>query len=450
MHSRSRRLAAALITGAVSLLTAATAPAHADIFVTFDTMTPNLPPAHTVLARFNAATGASVNLPVSVNTAANELHPSLSPDGKRMVFQRLDPAAGTNRIIVVDLATGQSADLFSGFEASADPPTTPVFSADGTRVITGRKLERIDPSAPAGTLQATVTETGLANFPNGPFPKTIVDLDGGNHSGEGRTMHMAPDPSGRLAYSIFFADNRRQTFSRSSAVVTHVVSNSAQHPTFSEAADIIVYEQAVGLPAKLAFRPLSTLGQAVTGTVLPAIVNASGQDVSRPALTPDGRFLAFSRKVGGIFKVFVWDTQTQLLLNDQGVGFSSAAGSVTLEAQLRHEGNVNVTVVPVFNRTFVRLNLVQFSLRSPSDVGIIVQRIVGKTKVLGKSAPRLKFVGRVPLGRKFRARRTHRVNWDLEVNGRKLPRGEYLVTPRSVTRKGQVRDLGKPTRIRVR
>jgi hypothetical protein len=36
------------------------------------------------------------------------------------------------------------------------------------------------------------------------------------------------------------------------------------------------------------------------------------------------------------------------------------------------------------------------------------------------------------------------------VNGRKLPRGVYLVTPRSVTKKRTVRDLGKPTRVRIR
>jgi hypothetical protein len=36
------------------------------------------------------------------------------------------------------------------------------------------------------------------------------------------------------------------------------------------------------------------------------------------------------------------------------------------------------------------------------------------------------------------------------VNGRKLAPGSYLVTVRSVTRKGQVRDLGKPVRVRIR
>jgi hypothetical protein len=445
---RRGRIAAFTIAGT---LAAAAPAAHADFFVTFDTMSPNLPPPHTEIAKFNATTGVVARLPAGVNTGANELHPALSPDGRRMVFQRIDPAAGTNRIIVVDLATGQSADVFSGFEVAADPPTTPIFSLDGTKVITGRKLQRIDPSAPAGTRQATVTETSLANFPNGPFPKTIVDLGGPDHDKEGRTMHLAPGPSGRLAYSIDTTDNTRTMFVRNSAGVTNGLASS-RHPTMSEAAGLLVYEKAIGLPAKVSFSPLSTFGSIPpTSTSLPSIVNASGQDVSRPALTADGRYLGFVREVQGLFKAFIWDSQTQLLLNPQGVGFSSAAGSDEFEALARNEGNVALTFVPVFNRTAISLNSVRFSLRSRSDVGIIVQRIVGKTRVFGKSAPKLRFVGRVPLGRNFKAgRKTHRVKWNFKVNGRKLRPGKYLITPRSVTRKAKVRDLGRPTRIKIR
>jgi hypothetical protein len=43
-------------------------------------------------------------------------------------------------------------------------------------------------------------------------------------------------------------------------------------------------------------------------------------------------------------------------------------------------------------RTAVSLGLVQ-----GSAIGIIVQRIVGRTRVLGRRAPKLKLIGRVPL-----------------------------------------------------
>jgi hypothetical protein len=42
------------------------------------------------------------------------------------------------------------------------------------------------------------------------------------------------------------------------------------------------------------------------------------------------------------------------------------------------------------------------------------------------------------------------VSWDLSVNGRKLSRGAYLVTPRALTPAGVVRELGRSRIIRVR
>jgi hypothetical protein len=42
------------------------------------------------------------------------------------------------------------------------------------------------------------------------------------------------------------------------------------------------------------------------------------------------------------------------------------------------------------------------------------------------------------------------VHWNLRVHGRKLRPGRYLVIPRALTRKGIVRELGKPHAIRVR
>ena len=43
------------------------------------------------IAVMNASTGERATLPAGVNTAAQELHPSISNDGRRLVFLRLDP-----------------------------------------------------------------------------------------------------------------------------------------------------------------------------------------------------------------------------------------------------------------------------------------------------------------------------------------------------------------------
>jgi DNA-binding beta-propeller fold protein YncE len=66
-------------------------------------------------------------------------------------------------------------------------------------------------------------------------------------------------------------------------------------------------------------------------------------------------------------------------------------------------------------------------LNQPIRIGILVQRIVGK---------RLVPVGRVPFGLHRRGR--VRVRWDLQVNGRKLRRGRYLITLRALTGGGRV------------
>ena len=40
------------------------------------------------IALYDATTGTRLSLPSSVNTTDDELHPSLTPDGRRLVFER--------------------------------------------------------------------------------------------------------------------------------------------------------------------------------------------------------------------------------------------------------------------------------------------------------------------------------------------------------------------------
>lgn len=91
---------------------------------------------------------------------------------------------------------------------------------------------------------------------------------------------------------------------------------------------------------------------------------------------------------------------------------------------------------------------VDFRLRERSGVGILVQRVIGHHELLGRRVPTLKRVGRVPFG-PFPSGH-HHVHWDLRVNGRHVRRGTYQVTVRAVTRKGQIRDLGRPRILHVR
>jgi hypothetical protein len=101
--------------------------ANADIFA----VAPVVAPGHYDIGvgLIDASTRASLALPAGVNTtAANENHPSISTDGRRLAFERRDRAAGADRVIVADLTTGQPMDLFNAFDTASLHPTSPAIT----------------------------------------------------------------------------------------------------------------------------------------------------------------------------------------------------------------------------------------------------------------------------------------------------------------------------------
>jgi hypothetical protein len=392
------------------------------------------------IAVMNAATGARLALPAGINTAAQELHPSIATDGKRLVFLRQDPAAGTTRVIVLDTTTGQTADLFSGFEVAQRPPSDPEIARDGSVVYTGA------PFAPAsnGNFRAEIVFTQLANFPNGPFSRGTIQPQY-NYAHQGATSH----PS---AGGIFIAYGEQRPGFTSSVILSPLGGNSSSplsrtdhaysHPAIAASSPqlaLLVDRPAAGGPGDIVFRPATVAGLPGTPTVLPAIVNSG--DESLPAFTPDSRYVGFVRRYKERDRLFVWDSQTQTLLNGGGIDLGGLAFGET--------GNLSLYFRAVFVRTAVaQSGLVSANLTAPSGVGLLVQRITGRQRILGKRAFKLRAVGRVPLG-SFKKGKL-RKRWDLRVNGKRLRPGRYLVTVRAVTRKRVVRELGRPKVIRIR
>lgn len=440
-HPGPRRIAAAL-----SCLALAAPVARADLIAALDVAvsTGNLD-----LTRINATTGGVLTVPATVNTAANEVHPSFSPDGKRIAFLRRDSTGGTTRIIVVDLVSGQSADLFSVFEASADPPSTPVFSEDGTKILTGHPY---NPTGSSGA-QPSVVETALANFPNGPFPHTVVPV-GGPVGTATTTSQPSVGAGGLLAFHIGGGGT--------DALVVRTTSDTAMISAESarlvapaiprQGGSVVVFESIDSTNRhRLAFRPLDGAASAPT-TNLPAIVNARDTNAIKPAFSPDGRYLAFLRRpttssTSGT-RFFVLDTRTQLLLNPQGVPVTAPGNPDAISLQST-QGGIDLFQSKVFFNTGLVSGVLTFGLVADSSVGIIVQRIVGMTRFLGRRVPKLRLVGRVPLGT-FAGDATHEVAWNKKVDGKRLRRGRYLVTLRSITDDVQVRDLGEPVQIKIR
>jgi hypothetical protein len=71
-------------------------------------------------------------------------------------------------------------------------------------------------------------------------------------------------------------------------------------------------------------------------------------------------------------------------------------------------------------------------LAQDDTVGILVQRIVRFAHIHGKLVPVLRPIGRVPLGLHHRGR--VRIHWNLQVNGKKLKPGKYLIVLRGFDR----------------
>jgi len=413
------------------------------------------------VALYDATTGARVALPASVNTTDDELHPSLTPDGRRLVFERSNPTTGTHRIVIVDLSTGRSADLFTGFEAAQVPPTSPAISADGNTVVTGRP-------GPSGTaFDQLLTVTDVSSFPavsTGPFPHH--DLDGGqNGEGAGQVFEPALGPGGLVAWEPRVSglaqgvSVRTLDASGPTCLLDDFNGQDLSQPALAAAStqDMLFVRRLLPggatRPGDIWFAPLfpsSTCKVGGSVAALPALVNTPSQDESRPALTPDGRYVGFVRhqsNSNGHSVLFIWDSLTQTLVNAAGVDLGVLSPR-ELDLLVAH-GNLSLRVTPVFQFTNVSLSgIVSAQLLTSAGVGILVQRVVGHHRVLGRRAPKLKLVGRVPLGHFKRGHR--RVRWNHKVNGHRLRPGLYQVTVRALARNGRIEDLGHPHLIRIR
>jgi hypothetical protein len=414
------------------------------------------------VALLNATTGARFSLPAGVDTtSADEFHPSLTPDGKWLAFERVDPIAGTTRIIAANLTTGQMADLFNTFEMSTLQPATPFVEPDGSTVVTGTRY----------SFMPQRTSTSLGAFPVGPFThaqtefviteadgRTLDPVDAGSVSGA-TVVDSATGSEG----VVLQAQNGTET---SVVFIAPSFDASASigfaHPAISDptTTDVAVMERrttgsCTAVPQCPVLAQLGFVSRAgdVAGNPfnLPAIVNAPGLDEAFPAFTPDGRYLGFVRQTADDHdRLFVFDTVTQTLLNAHGVDLGLLGAPLSPRDRLRRlQGNLSLRETVVLTPLFQLLSSgqLQFHLLTSTGVGLLVQRIVGHHQFLGHTVRTLKTVGRVPLGTFSRGK--HTLHWNLRLAGRRLRPGTYLVTPRSVSARRIVTGLGTPRVLRV-
>ena len=391
----------------------------------------------------NATLGTPVALPSNVNTTASEEHPSISRDGRLLVFRRVNYGTPIPRqTVVVDLVTGASATLFT---SSEDVVYGSTIRPQGSFVVTGRSF--------LSSFATVWISTLSAGFPR--ITKSTFVATGFDFRTSGRVVDVAVGDSGWIAMHVQ-ASNLDQLLlvQRGVGSSTPLASASYEYsqPALAENPQSVFFRQRriymlggqkVPLPGDIAFRPASLGGFAGTPAILP--FNRADREESQPSITPDGRYLAFVRDAASANdRLFVWDTQTQTLLNPNGVDMgmvftSGRCGSTSL-----------YTRPTILSTAILSSGAVNATLSIASNIGIFVQRIVGKTKVLGRKTWKLETVGRVPLGEYGEGNVfTH---WDFTVNGEPLPAGRYLVTLRAVedTDEGPVaRELGEPQVLRI-
>jgi hypothetical protein len=423
-----------LATAAVAAVLAGGVPAsvaRADVFAVTDNVVSAS--GATDLVWLDASTGNALTLPAGINTADNESHPSISSDGKKLVFERRNPSTGSDRIIMADLSTGATADLFTGFEVGMIHPTSPSITPDGKGVLTG------------GTGNGPLL-TDVSSFPTGPYPHTDV---------AGRSQTFDPVATGSTAGSLLAFDEvgggpglrnvRFGNIGQTSFGSGGIAGERNAHPTIASPGGVktIVFDFAgvTGGTADTAHletcSPVNPVAAGCTHGTLPG--TNSTHDQTRPAFTPDGRYVGFIRNLDDLFGfVKVWDSETQTLIASLGVAITpDDSGSLSLyERPILTLANIDLTA-----------GLVNFRISVPANIGILVQRVTGHRKLFGRTAPKLGKARRVPLG-SFKHGKGH-AHWNLKVGGRALHRGTYQVTVRALTHSGRIRDLGKPQLLHI-
>jgi hypothetical protein len=503
---------AILTTVAAALL--APAAAHADVLVAYD---------HAVAGHgFDVAVadlqqdGSPVTLPAGVNTAANELHPSLSGDGRFLAFQRdtLATAASPDQppvyrrqFVLVDLHAGEVVTP-APFVSSDNTRTTPSLSNDARWLINGVSGEPDEGKAAAtifdlhnGAAPFTLLDQPPPPPTGGSCPAGTVCVPPGASAPDTIPPDAAPTGSGSSTTSILntvagpggtpllaWSRYRLTRFTNGTTAVRIDLRMRRHEPGFgARTVDFTVPhtgDEVFGHPAvaddnQVAFERIpvtsgGTVGNGDIWAVSPSSgtifrsfpqVNSSA-DERQPAWSRDGRYLAVLRRGGdGHDRVLLFDFANNLVVDPAGLDLGSpVADSRPLGESRPLEGGISIAddptartetitlLQPRFVCTTSKGGMLQCQVQGTvavpagkrTTVGIVVRRVRGTRKVLGRTVPRLGRQIRIPLGRL-----TGHARFARHVPRRLRP-GRYLLTARTFRKRGRVRTLAKPRVVRVR
>jgi len=455
---------------------AGVASASADFIAAYDTVSAA---GGQDVAVVNLTTGAQVRVPAGINTPAPELHPSLSPDGRFLAFERVVPVqAGPDGPLVeqkqpfiFNLATGANVTPTDLSVPLNDPGNaTPAFSADGTQLATGRYS---DGPFPDGNVRIT-------EVPNPPASAGQVAVSSGNplltlppcgfspicgiEEPKTYSPSVGAGPNPLVAWNEDYFPNSSSGSNEFSNTVNQTgIVIRRFGPGFVPQGNAVtllanpggLLHPSVGPNNLVAYQAGGQIGMYDFGTAqnFPTISGVDTPLQQRlPAFTPDGRYLAFMRQgTDGHERLVLFDFgQTQQPVNAGGLDL----GALPDPGQFGNLSVVEVTPPPavfcasgcIALRVSPTASLTTTRIIAGTLIGLLVQRIAGTHKLFGRTVPTLVEVGRIPLG--FH-RHAFTVPTPLVVGGHKLKDGKYLITARTLTAKGVIKDLSVSLAVRV-
>src|SRR3954471_1194058 len=415
----------------------------------------------------NASTGGRLTVPAGVNTTDDELHPSLSVDGRYLVWMRTRllpklngdiPVPPDRTLLMLDRQTGVITTMATGNGA----PAGPAFANRTNRTLTWgvRPHSTTCCILKFQAISADNTIGGSTGFPLGFQPAPAgQNLDG---------THAAMDsvPLTNLGISWVSTDASSGALLNGGTTLVGLretgqlradfgdAASPVSHPAIRRGDRYVALDKATGSDADI-----QTISFPSETALTPAPSPITTADPERmPAWSPGGLQLGFMRTTGGRRKLGVFDLTPglQTILNpplDLGAdaptpqtrAFQSSWGGLSIAES-------SALDVPAVTCTTTCLQSLQTSLTKvvltptvstttrTQTIGIFVVRVTGKRKLLGRTVPRIKQVGRVPLGKTRKGRNLFR--WDGKVNGRRLKPGTYLLTFRALRRERVVSTSG--------
>jgi len=405
----------------------------------------------------NASTGSRLAVPAGVNTTDDELHPSLSVDGRYLVWVRMRLLPKLNGDIVVpsertlfmlDRQTGVITTMATGNGA----PAGPAFANRTNRTLTWG-VRPHSTSCCILKFQAVSSDNtigGSTGFPLGFLPAPAGQNLDATHAA------MDSNPLTNLGVSWVSTDANTGGLLTGGSTLVGLreggqvradfgdAATPVSHPVFRRGDQYVALDKTSGADANI--QTISFPAETALTAAPTPITTADPERM--PAWSPGGLQLGFVRTTGGrrVLPVYDLTPGLQAILNPP-IDLGADAPTPQTRAIQSSWGGLSIAEssaldVPAVTCTTTCLQSLQTSLTKvvlqptvstttkTQTIGIFVVRVTGKRNLLGRTVPRIKQVGRVPLGATRKGRNSFR--WDGKVDGRRLKRGTYLLTYRAL------------------